>query len=393
MRIGLSTLVYRRAAGSATMPASSIACTKGAALPSMIGASGPSSSTMALSTPSPHSAAMMCSIVETPGPEASPSTVASSVAVTDRALARISRCRLPPTQRMKTTPVPASAGCNVSVTGSPEWTPIPETAARLRSVVCLPAFMPRSAPSPHRLAHDERTRSATPDGLPLAVDGREFYRADRCRPRSPDAVSPYDEHINHASGQVQFTVFYRLLPLPLTTGPQTKFRRWLVLLSDSEAPSSPQARPRLRESLAPEARGTNNLNPSRAAKTVSPPHAGRSPQPVGEAKRVRRNADTNAAAWPGSVRLAAQERRDLQVILIDRIVHRCRPAVRVEPLRGRPGRGRALGIFGDRVVRLLLPSRRGSRSTGCSLRLRSRRRIGLLGHGLLLFAPAEADRG
>src|SRR6266487_3520054 len=298
MRIGLSTLVYRRAAGSATMPASSIACTKGAALPSMIGASGPSSSTMALSTPSPHSAAMMCSIVETPGPEASPSTVASSVAVTDRALARISRCRLPPTQRMKTTPVPASAGCNVSVTGSPEWTPIPETAARLRSVVCLPAFMPRSAPSPHRLAHDERTRSATPDGLPLAVDGREFYRADRCRPRSPDAVSPYDEHINHASGQVQFTVFYRLLPLPLTTGPQTKFRRMACPLCGFRGAEFSTGSASAARITGTRSAGYKQFESEPSGKTVSPAHAGRSPQSVGEAKRGRRNADTNAAAWP-----------------------------------------------------------------------------------------------
>jgi hypothetical protein len=163
--------------------------------------------------------------VETPGPDASPRTVASSVAVTERALARISRCRRPPTHRMNTTPVPASAGCNVSVTGSPEWTPIPETAARLRSVVCLPAFMPRSAPSPRRPAHDERTRSATPTGYSVAIGGRKFYDADRCRPRSPDAVSPYDEHINHVLGQVQFTVFYRLLPMCLTTAQQTRFRR------------------------------------------------------------------------------------------------------------------------------------------------------------------------
>ena len=51
----------------------------------------------------------------------------------------------------------------------------------------LARFHASSAPSPHRLARDERARSAIPDGLPIAVDGREFYDADRCRPRSPDA--------------------------------------------------------------------------------------------------------------------------------------------------------------------------------------------------------------
>ena len=55
---------------------------KGAALPSMIGASGPSISTTALSTPRPESAARTCSAVEISGPDASPSTVAKSVAVT-----------------------------------------------------------------------------------------------------------------------------------------------------------------------------------------------------------------------------------------------------------------------------------------------------------------------
>ena len=57
----------------------------------MIGTSGPSISTTALSTSSPRSAASRCSAVEHSGPLASPRTVANSVAVTARTSARISR--------------------------------------------------------------------------------------------------------------------------------------------------------------------------------------------------------------------------------------------------------------------------------------------------------------
>ena len=45
-----------------------MAATNGAALPSMIGTSGPSISMTALSTPSPESAASTCSAVEHSGP-------------------------------------------------------------------------------------------------------------------------------------------------------------------------------------------------------------------------------------------------------------------------------------------------------------------------------------
>ena len=80
-----------------------MASTKGAALPSMIGTSGPSISTSTLSTPRPRKAASRCSAVEQSGPEASPSTVANSVAVTARTSARISRSTAPlPATRWKT---------------------------------------------------------------------------------------------------------------------------------------------------------------------------------------------------------------------------------------------------------------------------------------------------
>ena len=83
------------APASVTMPACSMAATKAAALPSMIGTSGPSISISALSTPRPDSAARTCSAVEHSGPSASPSTVANSVAVTARTSARTSRSRQP----------------------------------------------------------------------------------------------------------------------------------------------------------------------------------------------------------------------------------------------------------------------------------------------------------
>src|SRR5512132_2212789 len=57
----------------------------------MMGASGPSISTTALSTPRPASAARTCSAVDTSGPDSSPSTVANSVAVTALMSAGISR--------------------------------------------------------------------------------------------------------------------------------------------------------------------------------------------------------------------------------------------------------------------------------------------------------------
>ena len=85
--IGFKTWMKRRCAGWLTMPAWSIAAMKAAALPSMIGTSGPSISMVALSTPMPRSAASTCSAVETSGPLRSPRTVAKSVAITCSAVA------------------------------------------------------------------------------------------------------------------------------------------------------------------------------------------------------------------------------------------------------------------------------------------------------------------
>src|SRR5262249_32625960 len=133
-----------------------MAATNGAALPSMIGASGPSISTKALSTPSPDSAANTCSAVDTSGPDASPSTVANSVAVTAFISAQISQsCRPSMRVRMNRRPLPASAGCNVRGTGKPELAPTPGKAVRSRSVGCLATFI---LPVPHsRPAYVEST--------------------------------------------------------------------------------------------------------------------------------------------------------------------------------------------------------------------------------------------
>src|SRR5205814_1224704 len=46
------------------------------------------------------------------------------------------------------------------------------------------------APSPYRVAHHERIRSATPDGLVVAVDGREFLRCGSMPPAVPRRVKP-----------------------------------------------------------------------------------------------------------------------------------------------------------------------------------------------------------
>ena len=108
----------------------------------MIGTSGPSISTTTLSTLSPRNVASRCSAVEQSGPEASPSTVANSVAVTARTSARISRSIEPSADtRWKTMPASSSAGFIVSVTGIPEWTPTPEMAIWSRRVVCLAPFI------------------------------------------------------------------------------------------------------------------------------------------------------------------------------------------------------------------------------------------------------------
>src|SRR5262249_19355723 len=176
----------------------------------MIGASGPSISMMQLSTPRPHSAAMTCSTVETKTPNSSPSTVASSVAVTEHAFARNSRSGSPlAPQRRKTMPVSASAGFNASVTGRPELIPAPAIAVRFRSVVCLPDFIARVPPSfdtecVHALDADPASRATI---SPLRLESTK--RTDDGPP--PPRRSTHVAKLNGIRGNGQFTLSYRLL--------------------------------------------------------------------------------------------------------------------------------------------------------------------------------------
>ena len=66
----LENLEYIGGGACGTRPTESIAATNWAAEPSMIGISGPSISTSALSTPRPASAAIRCSTVATVAPVA-----------------------------------------------------------------------------------------------------------------------------------------------------------------------------------------------------------------------------------------------------------------------------------------------------------------------------------
>ena len=81
-RTGASTRIARRGPGRWRRPAATIFWTKRAALPSMIGTSGPSMSMIAFQTPVPASAAIRCSTVETETPEALVSRVLSRVSLT-----------------------------------------------------------------------------------------------------------------------------------------------------------------------------------------------------------------------------------------------------------------------------------------------------------------------
>src|SRR5262249_32485949 len=145
------------------------------------------------------SAARTCSAVETSGPDASPSTVANSVAVTEVMSAEISQsCRPSMPVRIKRRPVPASAGCSASVTGKPEWTPTPDKAVWSHSVVCLATFILPSHTLPAAvmpIAHYYRPHAtimrATPDAVLPSV--RLYKPAGKdSAALSPDEI-PFDQ--------------------------------------------------------------------------------------------------------------------------------------------------------------------------------------------------------
>src|SRR5579885_3903301 len=340
-----------------------MASTKGAALPSMIGTSGPSISTTTLSTLSPRSAASRCSAVEHSGPLASPRTVANSVAVTARTSARISRSMEPSAAtRWKTIPASSSAGCSVRVTGRPEWTPMPERAVWSRSVVCLAPFInpfPRAYPSAAAVpfnkpqpGHISAFNSATTNELWTAApkEGKSLTRLKlRPRPGAPPT--------HHFLPTV--TLFCR------NCRPQT------TASSDLPYPAAVKV-------FGPGVRRLNAVAESHASTTTYPQNT-RGPTP---------QTGAGPRAGPcGSVGLAAQEGRDVELIILGRVMHRCRPAMGIEALR----RG-AAGIFGDRRHRpaLRLARARPRRPLELRHRLRGLRRLRRL---RLVVAAPEPDRG
>ena len=117
---------------SETRPAARISATQGAELPSRIGTSGPSTSTVRLSSPRPTAADRRCSTVPMSRPR-SPSEVAKSSRPASSATAGI---ETPTSVRTKTTPRPAGAGRRVARTAWPEWRPTPATETVRARVVC-----------------------------------------------------------------------------------------------------------------------------------------------------------------------------------------------------------------------------------------------------------------
>ena len=126
----------RRGTFCSTSPAHSIRNTKGAALPSIAGTSGPSSSTTALSTSSPAKAAIRCSMVATDTPLAA-MVVQSEDSVMLRQTASISAPFL--SLRRKRMPVSGAAGCSVNSMRAPECSPTPRQWIGAFKVFCAGA--------------------------------------------------------------------------------------------------------------------------------------------------------------------------------------------------------------------------------------------------------------
>ena len=104
--------------------------TNGAAEPSTIGISGPSTSTRQLSIPMPSSAASTCSTVEMRAVP-TPTLVESIVSTTRSLRAGIST---PRSMRTNVMPASAGAGASVRVAGLPEWRPTPVQLTRFATV-------------------------------------------------------------------------------------------------------------------------------------------------------------------------------------------------------------------------------------------------------------------
>ena len=121
-RTGRRISIVVRGASCSTIPAQSSRNTNGAAEPSRIGGSGPSTSTTALSMPQPASAAITCSTVPIRAPSLSASTVARRVSTTRSKRAGMST---PRSVRRNTMPWSAGAGRKVRLTRLSGCSPTP----------------------------------------------------------------------------------------------------------------------------------------------------------------------------------------------------------------------------------------------------------------------------
>src|ERR1051325_9920765 len=183
----------------------------------MIGTSGPSSSTTALSIPQPASAAIRCSIVPTRIPSPFDSTVDK---FDSHVLDQSARISAPASIRRNTIPASGGAGYIRIVTGLPQCSPIPRHAAAALNVRCGAIPMsPRmdnvtTAPigrEPSRqaglpqlkhcygLLHACRNLRRLPEGEPRPpFRGRKSRRLSRRR--LLDAADRPDRHVVHVVG-------------------------------------------------------------------------------------------------------------------------------------------------------------------------------------------------
>jgi len=222
----------------------------------------------------------------------------------------------------------------VSDAGAPEWTPIPVTVARAPSVVCLPAFM---TPLPQPLG--ERTDGRRPLLTPQCSSGFIYCAVDVGPsvpyPRQVPFPESLRENLNTGRIAANSRFFSDCYNAPRRASichdmvffDHAKCRnvtRYHLIRSRFTFPRGESA-----ESVS------NGITPLTRKAMGSPVRP-----PIAMLRKFRVD---------GSVRLATQERRDLELIVLDRGVHRRGTAVLVETLRCRPRRGRTLGILRHRL--------------------------------------------
>lgn len=234
-------------------------------------------------------------------------------------------------------PVSASAGSMFRVAGAPECTPTPLTVAEVRRVVCLPAFI-RSADPIARKTH------VPPDWAIQSPDfagkcGKANLRHPCRPPQSPGKIPFCFEHFSWLRNQRQLTLSYRVLPpnrrkaarngasLSADRVQLPENARLFGLGQGSEAPDPIYKKLSLINALAKRSALLHRFL------------SGRWP------RSRRASGDLGRDCAIPSVRLAAQEGRDLKLILIHSLLHRSLPAMLVEPLRRRP-----FGVFRNRLM-------------------------------------------